>query len=218
VDGHADPARRNKVVPVFARPDLAPTGDATDSGDAAQGRAVDAAVVGAAATALFEVVLQIVGGVEVSEWAPSWNKRGAEREREGGGGNTHQDVDTLVAVSEGTSRIRRRTAGIVFAACANADAVGRVRRRWWRRRFLTREVVRLLVVGGDEAVCARALRIKGAVASLLSDKLAALVHSVGSSAAKVCSSLAHEIRNALGSSKDGERYTHWKRRADCTDR
>ena len=60
--GHANPARRNKIVPVFARPDLAPPGDATDSGDAAEGRTIDTAVIGVAATALFEVVLQDEGG------------------------------------------------------------------------------------------------------------------------------------------------------------
>lgn len=55
--GHANPVRGHKVVPVFARPDLASPGDATDSGDAAEGRTIDATVVGVAATALLEVVL-----------------------------------------------------------------------------------------------------------------------------------------------------------------
>ena len=107
----------------------------------------------------------------------------SEKRRE----NTYQDVDALVAISEWTSRIRRRTAGIELATCANADAVRRIRRRWWRRRrrFLARELVRVPVEGGDETVCARVLWIKGAVASLLSDEIAALVHSVGSSAAEV---------------------------------
>lgn len=154
-----------------------------------------------------------------------WPRRNAEKNQplgrkyargfkrtHGPGGAPHQDVNALVAVSQGARGVRRRAARVELAAGALARALRR--RRW---RFLARALERVLVEVRDKAVRASTLRVKRTVAALLRDKVAALGQSA-CAAAKVCAAVSPPGQWPMRARSVVGVETHWTSRADRTGR